>query len=404
MLYKEINNEFHEIKVNKTKHCFDKCDFLRKEAAAESVEYFDKLKPKENHLYFLVIAMTAGENYGSNRNGDYFKEEDLKKYYKIFENSGVFWNHDNKDPSKSFGRVLKAFYNDKMHRVELVIEVPTDKSRYLKSYIDEGKPISVSMGLNTPCFPKGTHISLPDGSSKCITEFSSGESVPTSQGNIKKVIKTTKTPYSGELIKISPMVGNILTPTPAHKFHVIDFRKLGYAKKDLKLAEIVDIIADSDKSIDMLKEWVSASDLDPDRHILTHTVVQSDDMTFDTKKKFIDNHGFVLIKSKEIISTDDIEEYDGYVYDLVVEDDHSFIAEKINVHNSETCSICGHVTKGSYANRCEHLKFMMNTILHDGKKVYAISGTPLKLFDISFVFRPADKIAYAMLTKSASRK
>ncbi len=47
---------------------------------------------------------------------------------------------------------------------------------------------------------------------------------------------------------------------------------------------------------------------------------------------------------------------------------------------------------------------MMNTTLHDGRKVYAISGTPLKLFDISFVFRPADKTAYAMLTKTASEK
>lgn len=159
--------------------------------------------------------------HNSNRNGDYFKEEDLKKYYKIFENSGVFWNHDNKDPSKSFGKVLKSFWNQKMHRIELVIEVPTDKSRYLKDYIKEGKPISVSMGLNTP---------------------------------------------------------------------------------------------------------------------------------------------------------------------------------------TESCSICGHVTRGSYANRCEHLKFMMNTVLHDGKKVFAISGTPLKLFDISFVFRPADRVAYAMLTKSASHK
>ena len=45
---------------------------------------------------------------------------------------------------------------------------------------------------------------------------------------------------------------------------------------------------------------------------------------------------------------------------------------------------------------------MMNTVLHDGRKVFAISGSPLKVFDISFVFRPADRIGYAMLTKSAS--
>ena len=219
MLYKEINHETHEIPANITNHCFDKCDFLKKEASVESVSYFNNLKPKKDHLYFLVVAMTAGENWGANRNGDYFKESDLKKYYPIFKNSGVFWNHDNKDPDRSIGKVLEAFYNDNMHRIEIVIEVPTEKGRYLGDYIREGKPISVSMGLNTP---------------------------------------------------------------------------------------------------------------------------------------------------------------------------------------SESCSICGHVTKGSYENRCEHLKFMMNTTLHDGRKVYAISGTPLKLFDISFVFRPADKTAYAMLTKSAS--
>jgi len=221
MLYKEINSdEIHEIRVGATNHCFETCDFLRKEAAAESVEYFNELKPKKDHLYFLVVAMTDSSRYGANKNGDYFREEDLKKYYKIFENSGVFWNHDNKDPSKSFGKVLKAFYNDKMHRVELVIEVPEEKSRYLKDYIEQGRPISVSMGLNAP---------------------------------------------------------------------------------------------------------------------------------------------------------------------------------------SEVCSICGHVTRGSYANRCEHLKFMMNTVLHDGRKVFAICGTPYKVFDISFVAKPADRTAYAMLTKTASK-
>ncbi len=221
MLYKEIKHETHEIKASPTNHCFERCDFLKKEASAESIKYFDELKPKKDHLYFLVVAMTAGEWWSSNRNGDYFKEDDLKKYYKIFKDSGVFWNHDNKDPSKSIGNVLEAFYSDTMHRIEIIIEVPVDKGRYLGDYIREGKPISVSMGLNTP---------------------------------------------------------------------------------------------------------------------------------------------------------------------------------------SESCSICGHVTKGSYENRCEHLKFMMNTTLHDGRKVYAISGTPLKLFDISFVFRPADKTAYAMLTKTASEK
>ena len=218
MLEKQLLGQAYEIDASAPRHCFDRCEFLNK-TAGEAVDYFNDLKPKKDHLYFLVVAMTAGEFYSSNKNGDYFKEADLKKYYKSFETAGVFWNHDNKDATKSFGLVMKAFYNDAMHRIELVIEVPTGKARYLKDYIEQGKPISVSMGLKTP---------------------------------------------------------------------------------------------------------------------------------------------------------------------------------------SENCSICGHVTKGSYTNRCEHLKFMMNTVLHDGRKVFAVSGVPLKVFDISFVFRPADRIGYAMLTKSAS--
>jgi len=170
------------------------------------------------HSYQVNFVSVAN----SNRNGDYFKNDDLVKYHKIFESAGVFWNHDNKDKSKSSGVVTKSFWNDIMHRIELVIEMPQDKARYIPQHIEDGIPIRVSMGLTCP---------------------------------------------------------------------------------------------------------------------------------------------------------------------------------------TETCSICGHVTRGSYANRCDHLKYMMNTVLHDGKKIYAISGTPFKIFDISIISgRQADKVAFSMLTKTASEK
>lgn len=207
---------------SKTNHCDGACDFLTKEASVDSVKYFNDLVAKPDHVYLLVVAMTSGEHFGPNRNGDYFKEEDLIKYHKVFEDAGVFWNHDNKDKLKSSGVVIKSFWNDVMHRIELVIEMPQEKARYIPEHIEKGIPIRVSMGLSTP---------------------------------------------------------------------------------------------------------------------------------------------------------------------------------------SETCSICGHVTRGSYANRCEHLKYMMNTILHDGKQVYAVSGTPYKIFDISIISgRQADKTAFSMLTKTASTK
>ena len=200
-------------------HCEGNCDFLMKTAAVmpDSVEYFNSLKPKPDHVYLLVIGMTDSYFYGANKNGDFFRGEDLKKYYKRFENAGVFWNHDNKDMSKSSGKVIKTFYNETMHRIELVIELPKKNARYVPDYLKEKKPVAVSMGLRTPY---------------------------------------------------------------------------------------------------------------------------------------------------------------------------------------EICSICGHKTVGSYENRCKHLKFEMNKVYDDGKRVYAISGVPMNIFDISIVYRPADRTAFTLMSKS----
>jgi len=223
MLEKRIDSLFAiPVEENRiSNHCVGECDFLRKEASAESISYFNNMEAKKGYLYFLVVAMTAGEYYGSNKNGDYFKEDTLIHNYTDFKKAGVFWNHDNKDASKSSGRVVEAFWNDKMHRIELIIEIKKENARHLPEDIKAGRPIGVSMGLKVP-------------------------------------------------------------------------------------------------------------------------------------------------------------------------DEH--------------CSICGHVTKNSYANRCEHLKYSMNVVLHDGKKIFAICGGAIKLFDISFVFRPADRNGYAMLTKEAGAK
>jgi len=221
MLTKYIDGDAYLVTPAHAKHCNGSCDWLQKEASVtpESVHFFDNLKPKPDHVYLLTIAMTAGEFFGANKNGDYFREQDLKKYYKDFKGAGVFWNHDNKDMSKSSGKVIEAFYNEHMHRVELIIEFHKDKARYIPSYIKDKKPIAVSMGLKT---------------------------------------------------------------------------------------------------------------------------------------------------------------------------------------SSEVCCICGNVTRNSYATRCSHLKYQMNQVLDDGRKVYAISNTPLKIFDISVVFNPADRTAYTLYTKSGT--
>ena len=126
---------------------------LVKAAAHSSISEFveEQLEPVEGKMYLHINAMGAGEYYGSNKNGDYFPEENLKRYYKTFEVSGhVFRHHINKDPAKSIGKVIFAIYNDRMHRVELIAEVDKQLGNDIQSRIAKGEYPFTSMACKTP--------------------------------------------------------------------------------------------------------------------------------------------------------------------------------------------------------------------------------------------------------------
>lgn len=126
---------------------------LEKSAAHEDISAFiATLDPKPGHTYLHINAMTAGEYHGSNRNGDFFPEENLKAYYKTFETSPayVYRGHVNKDPARSYGKVIFATYNNRMHRVELVCECPDDLIKDVTSRIGAGDYPTTSMACKTP--------------------------------------------------------------------------------------------------------------------------------------------------------------------------------------------------------------------------------------------------------------
>jgi len=211
----ECDVEYAEVEIQS---CVDgSCSLMK--TASHRPDIFNDVTIKKNHAYLYVIAMGAGDYYGENKNGDFFWEKDLIKYHPKFLTSGVFIQHDNKDPNKSKGKVLKSVYNKKMHRVELLIEVKKELAPDVYYAIERGDRIAVSMGT--------------------------------------KVVE-------------------------------------------------------------------------------------------------------------------------------------------------ESCSYCGHITKDSLANRCEHLKRYMHQIMPNGVKVCAINHPPLNFFDISIVRRPADTQGYAMFQKIAS--
>jgi len=86
------------------------------------------------------------------------------------------------------------------------------------------------------------------------------------------------------------------------------------------------------------------------------------------------------------------------VYNFSVNEDESYTASLISAHNCrvphDICSACGNRAKNR-AEYCDHLKNHMTEIMKSGHQVFAINDEPT-FFDISRVFKPADRIAYSL--------
>ena len=98
MLIKESTFEINKESLigSKTNHCDGTCDFLKKEASVDSIKYFNDLIPKPDHVYLLVVAMTAGEYYGCFTKHNIFMsaDGDFKPASEI-EKRDLVVSHDN---------------------------------------------------------------------------------------------------------------------------------------------------------------------------------------------------------------------------------------------------------------------------------------------------------------------
>lgn len=97
---------------------------FEKRAAAGLLQEVDGLRDKlaSGDELIHLIAMGTTESYGSNRNGDGFRRAVLRERHPTFVKHAKFYrNHANKDPSKSYGYVVKSAFNEPMNRVELLV-------------------------------------------------------------------------------------------------------------------------------------------------------------------------------------------------------------------------------------------------------------------------------------------
>ena len=151
---------------------------MYKHASEDALDYCRAVQPKPGKRYVLVLGLSASEYYGPNRNGDAFAErevvgpggkilvkasETLPRHHQSFERGAhIFAHHVNKDPRKGYGKPVKSFYNWKMHRVEIVLEIDLEKAngQFFIDRIDKGESPGVSMGCRIPydvCAICGNH-------------------------------------------------------------------------------------------------------------------------------------------------------------------------------------------------------------------------------------------------------
>lgn len=120
-----------------------------KTASTEIQTFWDSLSPSPDFAYLWVIGVSAVEFYGCNNNGDAFYEEDLRKTHKDFvSNAHIFLHHVNKDPAKSIGKPVYSWYNEDMHRIELILAVDKNArgAEEIVFKIQNGEQLYVSMG------------------------------------------------------------------------------------------------------------------------------------------------------------------------------------------------------------------------------------------------------------------
>lgn len=118
-----------------------------------SKRLLEEYRPTDDHTACIhLIAMGNSDQYGFNRNGDYFAGDVLEKRAHTFVTHGhVFREHRNKDPKKALGQVKWAGYDPKgMQRVELIVHLDKDKAEEEYQMAKEGKALNFSMSCKVP--------------------------------------------------------------------------------------------------------------------------------------------------------------------------------------------------------------------------------------------------------------
>lgn len=127
---------------------------------ASSSAFSDKMirenLPDDDHFGIHLIAMGCGEDYGFNKNGDWWTREGLKHesgnfgVHTFVKNGRYYLEHNNRDQKAARGVIKAAAYNDAMQRAELIVWGDKQKAEDDYELAKAGKTLTFSMSARVP--------------------------------------------------------------------------------------------------------------------------------------------------------------------------------------------------------------------------------------------------------------
>lgn len=181
---------------------FVRTDGLYKQAASSCfpASVISENKPDDDHFMMHLVAMGSWPRYMPNRNGDAFTRESLLNTHDTFVKfAKLYREHAHHDPDKNLGFVKASAYNEDLDRVELLVHGNKRKAEEAYETAKKGGELSFSMA----CFPAGTPVTIPDGTTIPIEELDKGSEVITHKGNVGQVGEILSREYTGKMITIS---------------------------------------------------------------------------------------------------------------------------------------------------------------------------------------------------------
>lgn len=272
--------------------------------ASAGHDYFKTIEPIPGHSIVYVLAVSGWETYGENKNGDGFPEFPYKEdasppwiapddvlplHYKSFEQHGNnYRHHQNKDPKKAVGKVMKAFWNPTMHRVELLIDLDDEKAPDLAERIASGEFPPVSMGTRVRydvCMLPGTLIRTQEGH-KNIEDLTAGDLVRTHCGKNEKIKKVFSRTVRNEVLQVTANGVPVITCTKSHPFYTVKKENVRTCQGSAngqrlrhKLKLDSSVCARCNRTVNLKPVWSAAEDLRVGDYLLTPVDTCNDNIT-----------------------------------------------------------------------------------------------------------------------------